>query len=71
MIQFTVIDKLTGIEANPMEIALHELWAERLMAFDMEGFAIQQDGTLILMDECGSFTYCPDGRFEIRWLDHL
>jgi hypothetical protein len=32
---------------------------------DMEGFAILEDGTLILVDECGSFAYCPPDRFQV------
>ena len=31
----------------------------------MEGFAITQDGMLILIDECGRYTYCPDNRFKV------
>lgn len=65
--KFTVIDKLTGKEAVPETIALKEPWAKNLIYCDMEGFAIEEDGTLILLDECGRFEYCPEGRFEIRW----
>ena len=32
----------------------------------MEGFAIQEDGTLVLMDECGNYAYCPKGRFSVQ-----
>ena len=63
---FIVIDKKTGKEADEYEIALHEDWAKDLMYCDMEGFAIEQDGTLILLDECGRFKYCPPERFEIK-----
>ena len=31
----------------------------------MEGFAITQEGMLILLDECGKYTYCPDNRFKV------
>lgn len=65
MIEFTVLDKLTGKIANPEEIALKEKWAKDLMYCDMEGFAIEQDGQLVLMDECGKFVYCPQNRFSI------
>ena len=64
---FTVIDLKTGEEADPYEIALHEDWAKHLMYCDMEGFAIEEDGSLILVDECGRYEYCPVGRFEVRW----
>lgn len=62
---FIVIDKKTGKEADEYEIALHEDWAKHLMYCDMEGFAIEQDGTLILLDECGQFVYCSSDRFEV------
>lgn len=64
---FRVIDKKTGKEANPERIARKEEWAEGLLYCDMDGFAIMEDGSLILMDECGNFRYCPEDRFEIEW----
>jgi hypothetical protein len=64
---FTVIDNKTGKEADTYEIALKEEWANNLIYCDMEGFAIEEDGTLILLDECGRHTYCPEGRFTVVW----
>lgn len=64
---FKVIDKKTGKEADAEEIALHEDWAKGLVYCDIEGFAITEDGELILADECGNFAYCPDGRFEVQF----
>ena len=64
---FTVIDKKTGEYPDLWEIALKEDWAKGLCYCDMDGFAIMEDGNLILMDECGEFAYCPYGRFEIVW----
>ena len=65
---FHVIDKTTGKEADPYEIALNEDWAKSLCYCDMEGFAILEDGTLILVDECGRFEYIQENdRFEIVW----
>lgn len=54
-------------EADVEEIALHEDWAKGLVYCDIEGFAITEDGELILADECGKFAYCPDGRFEVQF----
>ena len=62
---FSVIDKKTGKEADPEEIALNEDWAKGLCYCDMEGFAILENGDLILADECGRHVYPPEGRFEI------
>jgi len=63
---FTVIDTKTGKEADTYEIALHEKWANNLCYCDMEGWAIEEDGNLVLMDECGQFAYPLDAnRFNI------
>ena len=64
---FTVIDVTTGEEADIYEIALREEWAKGLMYCDMNGFGINDDGTLILIDECGNYVYCPSGRFMVIW----
>lgn len=66
---FRVIDKKTGKEADTYEIALHEEWAKELCYCDMDGFAILEDGTLLLVDECGKFEYCDADRFEVVFDD--
>jgi hypothetical protein len=66
---FHVIDMKTGKEADPCEIALKEEWANGLIYCDMEGFAIEEDGSLILLDECGRHAYAPIGRFKVVWDD--
>ena len=60
---FSVIDKKTGKEADPEDIALNEDWAKGLIYCDM--FAILENGMLILVDECGNYEFCPEDRFEI------
>ena len=62
---FCVFDKKKNKEANCYKIALKEDWAKCLCYCDMNGFAIAQDGMLILLDECGKYTYCPDNRFKV------
>ena len=62
---FCVFDKKKNKEADCYKIALKEDWAKCLCYCDMEGFAITQDGMLILLDECGRYTYCPDNRFKV------
>lgn len=65
---FEVIDKQTGLEADIEEIANTEEWAKFLMSIDMEGWAIDEQGTLFLQDECGNMAYPPDtDRFKILW----
>ena len=66
---FHVIDKITGKEADLYEIALNEEWALGLIYCDMEGFAILENGLLILADECGNFRYCNNDRYEVVWDD--
>lgn len=68
---FTVIDKKTGKYPDLQEIALTEDWAKHLMYCDMEGFAIQEDGTLILMDECGNMAYCPEVAMCIKIIQSM
>lgn len=62
---FTVIDKTTGEYPSLKQIALKEEWAQNLIYTDMEGFCINEDGDLLLMDECGNIAYCPPGRFKV------
>ena len=62
--KFRVIDRQTGQPADLEKIALED-WAKRLTYCDMEGFAIAEDDCLLLLDECGKYAYCPEGRFEV------
>ena len=63
---FSVIDKNTGREVSGSvirEIAKNG----GLMQFDIDQFAITEDGNLVLLDECGNFTYCmQQDAFEIK-----
>ena len=63
--KFRVIDNKTGKEADVDEIVNDEEWADSLIYCDIEGFAIMQDGNLILLDECGNYEYCPSERFKV------
>lgn len=64
-VPFSVIDKKTGKYPDLEKIALEEDWADGLMYCDMEGFALEEDGTLLLLDECGRQACCPPDRFQI------
>ena len=64
---FTVIDRKTGKEADEYNIALCEEWAQGLVYCDMDGFALLQNGTLLLCDECGNAVACDPERFEVVW----
>ena len=63
---FQVLDTKTMKEVN-----LDDFTAlarnNNLMEFDLEGFAVQEDGTLLLCDECGRFAYVPrENKYIIR-----
>lgn len=60
-----VVDPKTGEYPDLEEVILNEDWAKGLIYCDVEGFAITEDGYLILMDECGNFAYVPDDRFNV------
>lgn len=66
---FAVIDNKTGNFPDCEEIALNEDWAKHLCYCDIDGFAVTEDGALILMDDCGKFAYCPEDRFTVVWED--
>ena len=62
---FEIIDIKTNAYPNVEKIILEEEWAKNLIYCDIEGFALTEDGNLVLMDECGNFVYCPNNRFYI------
>ena len=66
---FRVIDTKTGKEADTYEIALHEDWAKHLIYCDIDGWAIGDDGSLMLIDDCGRFAYADRERFKVVWED--
>jgi hypothetical protein len=71
ILKFSVIDNKTGEYPDLYNIALKEDWAKDLMYCDMEGFSINEDGQLILSDECGKFVYCPSDRFTVVFEDRV
>ena len=62
---FEVIDQKTGEYPDLEHIARTEEWAQNLIQCDMEGFCINEDGSLLLMDECRNYVYCPHNRFKV------
>lgn len=62
---FNVIDVETEDYPDLQYIVLHEEWAKGLCYCDIDGFCISEDGTLVLMDDCGRCAYPPDGRFKV------
>jgi hypothetical protein len=53
------------------EIALNQKWAQGLLYCDIDGFAVDKDGVLMLCDDCGVVRYPPEGLFEIIWANAI
>ena len=65
---FEVIDTRTGEEARNLErIALDEEWAKGLVYCDISGWAITEEGYLMLIDDCNNIAFPPYGRFTVRF----
>jgi hypothetical protein len=64
--QFTVIDTQTGEYPELSKIARTEEWAKNLVYCDVDGFAISEDGCLMLMDDCGNCAWPPANRFIVK-----
>lgn len=65
-LEFDVVDTTTGKYPDWERITIEEPWANRLVDCDMDGIAIREDGSLILLDEYGNCVSCTPDRFEIR-----
>lgn len=68
---FNVIDPKTGEYPDLEHIAKTEEWAQSLVPCDMDGFCINEDGNLLLMDECGNYVCCPPDRFLIKYFQSV
>lgn len=65
-IKIEVTDKKTGEYPDLQKIALEESWASNLIYCDIAGFALDEDGDLLLIDDCNNIAYCPSGRFDVK-----
>ena len=62
---FRIIDKKTGKE--PTERVINNIAEKyRLVMCDIDQFAVCEDGSIILLDDCGNIAYFSLDRFEIR-----
>lgn len=66
LIEFEVIDNQTGEAPDCEKIALTEEWAKHLIYCDIDCFAITEDGSLILIDDCNNIAYPPSDRFTVK-----
>ena len=67
MTSFRVVDPKTGEDMVFDEAILEEDWIKNsgLVIYDIDSFALLENGQLILTDECGNFAYVPEGRFKV------
>jgi hypothetical protein len=49
------------------ELAHTAPWTDGLTYSDMQGFAVESDGSLLLLDECGAYCSPPVGLFRVEW----
>ena len=64
---YKVLDKKTGKDVLDEMEELGIEYKDRLIACDMYGIAMMDDGSLVLMDECSNYVDLPKDRFEIEW----
>lgn len=63
--RFKVIDKKTGTEPTARVIK-NIAKKGRLLTNDIDQFFIGEDGSIILMDDCGNCAYCDNKRFKVE-----
>lgn len=65
---FKVIDTKTGKE--PTERLIENLAKKGgLMVCDIDQFFVGEDGSLVLVDDCGNITYVDTERFKVEVQD--
>ena len=61
---FKVIDTKTGKE--PTSRVVDNIAKKGgLMRMDIDQFFVGEDGSLVLVDDCGNMTYCDTKRFKV------
>ncbi len=65
VVKFIVIDPRTERYPNMKEIALSERWAEG-MGDSLPGFALTENGLLLVIDTDGNVCTTPDNRFIVQ-----
>ena len=65
---FRIIDTKTGKE--PTEHVIYDIAVKgNLILCDIDQFAVCEDGSIILLDDCGNLTYCDTNRFKIEVIE--
>ena len=62
--KFKVIDAKTGKE--PTSRVIDNIAKKGgLLVMDIDQFFVGEDGSLVLVDDCGNMTYCDAKRFKV------
>ncbi len=61
---FTVTDPETG--QYPDDVIMED-WAYELPGFEVDRFAVTEDGDLIVIDDCGKVCKCPPDRYKVSF----
>lgn len=62
---YEIIDTRTGERAKAYEL-VQEPWAEKVRGCGWPALAIDEDGDVMLTDDCGNYDMVPEGRVEVR-----
>lgn len=62
---YEIIDTRTGERAKAYEL-VQEPWAEKTRGWDWPILAVDENGDVILTDDCGNYDGVPEGRVEVR-----
>ena len=66
--RFKIIDITTGKEPTS-EVIAEIAYNNGLMVHDIDGFGINEDGQIILMDDCGNYAFADNTRFEAKLVE--
>ena len=62
---FKIIDNNTGYEPT-YDVITEQANLGNLMTDDINGFYVNEDGQIILVDDCGNCTWLDTNRFDIE-----
>ena len=63
--EFKISDNKTGKEPT-RRVVENIAKKQHLMLYDIDQFAVCEDGQIILLDDCGNIAYCDMKRFSVE-----
>ena len=61
---FSIVDPNTGLYPD-IEVLRKEPWAKHTVTGSLIFFGIDEDGYLMMCDNCGHYAFVPDNRLEV------